>query len=304
MHTTTSLPSRCVLFADVAASTQLYERLGDKNALRAIDLCLQTAVRATEIYHGKMVKTIGDEVMVVFPTAEEGLLAACEIQQRVAALPPIAGNTLALRIGCHWGPVIEEGGDFFGDTVNTAARLVEMAKARQVLSSAETMAAVPDVLRPQSRVLEPVTVKGKREPLHIVELFWQENEENLTLLVKTSPGVAEPVLGLELHHEGRTWLLNSEKPILTLGRDLSCDLVIRDGRASRSHARIELRQQNFVLVDCSTNGTFVTGKVGSDGRSHNFLLRREEAVLRGSGNLSFGQLLQGGVESVEFRVLE
>jgi len=300
----TTLPSRCVLFADVAASTQLYERLGDQNALRAVDLCLQTASRAAALYQGRVVKTIGDEIMVVFPSAEEGLLAACEIQQRITALPPISGNTLAIRVGCHWGPVIEEGKDFFGDTVNTAARLVELAKAQQVLSSAETIAAVPDVLRPQSRVLAPVTVKGKREPLHIVELFWQDNEENLTLLVKSGGPGAGKTLGLELHHEGRRWLLNSEKPFLTLGRDATSDLVIHDGRASRSHARIELRQHNFVLVDCSTNGTFVSAKSDTDGRVTNFLLRREEAVLRGSGCLSFGQIWQIGVECVEFRIQE
>lgn len=295
--------NRCVLFADVAASTRLYESLGDQKALRAIESCLQTAAGSVAAYHGKVVKTIGDEIMAVFPAAEEGLLAACEIQQRVAALAPIEGQVLALRVACHWGPVIEECGDFFGDTVNTAARLVEMAKAGQVLSSAETLAAMPDVLRPASRGLGPVTVKGKREALSVVELFWQEDEGNLTLLMKSTPQVKASAQGLELQHEGRTWLLGHEMPVLTLGRDVGCNLVIHDPRASRSHARIEWRQPHFVLVDCSTNGTCVT--VSDDtAQGRSFLLKREEAVLHGRGCLSFGQALQAGVESVEFRVLE
>ena len=301
-----TLPSRCLLFADVAGSTRLYERLGDQNALRAVELCLQTAARALAQYRGRVVKTIGDEIMAVFPSAGEGLLAACEIQQQLHALPSIGGEALAIRVGCHWGPVIEEAGDFFGDTVNTAARLGALAKAGQVLTSADTLAAVAELLRLRSRVLEPLALKGKQEPLAIVELLWQGSEENMTLLAESPRGRPAQALVLSLRHGERRWLLNGEKPSLSLGRDAGSELVIADGRASRSHARIELRQQHFVLVDCSTNGTYVVTSVGNGagGDGHGILLRREETVLHGSGRLSFGQPWQAGVECVEFQVLE
>lgn len=292
---------RCVLFADVAASTRLYQQLGDQSALRAVELCLRTAAKAASVYRGQLVKTIGDEIMVVFPSAEDGVLAACEIQQRIAALPPVAGNNLEIRVGCHWGPVIAEGGDFFGDTVNTAARLVQLAKARQVLTCADTLAAVPPALRPQSRRLEALTVQGRREGLPVEELFWQDNEDSLTVLIKADAGLL-PV-ELEVSHDGQRWHLDADSAVLTLGRDPGSDVVIRDGHASRSHARIERRHEHFVLVDCSTNGTFVFGADGVNPTA-NFLLRREEAVLRGSGRLSFGQVLRPGVEYVAFRVEE
>ncbi|RTL49135.1 MAG: adenylate/guanylate cyclase domain-containing protein, partial [Rhodocyclaceae bacterium] len=112
----TPLPSRCLVFADVAGSTRLYERLGDKAALRVVDLCLKLAAAASTAYQGEVVKTIGDEIMVAFPSAEQGLLAACDMQQRIAAVRPIAGQPLAIRVGCQWGPVVAEDGDYFGDT--------------------------------------------------------------------------------------------------------------------------------------------------------------------------------------------
>jgi len=75
------------------------------------------------------VKTIGDEVMVVFNNPEAACEAAREMQQRMATWPPTAGAKLAIRIGFHFGLVLEDKGDFWGDGVNTAARLAGLAKA-------------------------------------------------------------------------------------------------------------------------------------------------------------------------------
>src|SRR3990172_8781464 len=88
----------CVLFADVSGSTRLYEKLGDKEALYAVERCIKRMTRATEQYHGRVVKTIGDEVMAVFDSAEAGFQAGCEVQLRVDDLPPIKGTKLAIRV--------------------------------------------------------------------------------------------------------------------------------------------------------------------------------------------------------------
>lgn len=290
--------SACLLFADVANSTGLYERLGDGPALRAVEHCLNLVTSIAASYGGQLVKTIGDEVMLAFPSADRGLLAACEMQQRVATAPPFSGAKLSVRIGAHWGPVIEEKGDYFGDTVNTAARLTELAKAEQIIVSADALAAVPVALRPSARPLAALNVRGKQEPLSVVELIWRGDVE-LTLVADRRPVGGAHRAALRLIHRGKEWLLDASHPRITIGREKDNDLAVSDGRASRHHALVELRQENVVLIDQSTNGTYVaSGKSG-------FILHREETVLRGQGHLSFGQLWQPeGVEDISFQVLE
>ena len=108
------------MFADVSGSTRLYEQLGDAEALRIINGCLDQLRAAIVKSRGRVIKTIGDEIMASFDTAESAMMAACEIQQRVDGLPPFGEVKLAVRVGFHYGPAILENNDVFGDTVNLA----------------------------------------------------------------------------------------------------------------------------------------------------------------------------------------
>src|SRR4051812_25663602 len=93
-----------VLFADVAGSTKLYETAGDAVALEAIARCIDTLRNATEATGGRVIKTIGDEIMSLFPGAEAAAQAACSMHTLVGALPAVGGTQLAIRIGFHCGP--------------------------------------------------------------------------------------------------------------------------------------------------------------------------------------------------------
>src|SRR5438552_17275093 len=115
---------RAILFAGVSGSTALYELLGDKPAAKAIEACLNELRGVVANREGQVVKTIGDELMVVFDNPEAACNAAGEMQQRVVALPPTGGVKLALRIGFHFGVVPEDKGEFCGAGVDPAARLV------------------------------------------------------------------------------------------------------------------------------------------------------------------------------------
>ena len=120
-----------VLFADVAGSTRLYEQLGDAKALSTIDQCLALVRDASAGHGGRIVKTIGDEAMVVFPTADQAVIAAGEIQLRMNELADESNVRVALRIGVHCGAAIEaQDGDVFGDSVNVAARMVGARQER------------------------------------------------------------------------------------------------------------------------------------------------------------------------------
>lgn len=292
-----------VLFADISGSTRLYEKLGDAEALHAVDRCIKRMERAVEGYRGRIIKTIGDEVMVAFPNADTAFQAAMDMQLRVQDLPPVSGVKLAIRVGFHFGPTIEENNDLFGDTVNTAARMAGLAKAGQIITNAQSLAGVSPLLRASTRDVDRLPVKGKAEEIQIVEVLWQESEELTMKAPSIDPGQAQPsaVVRLCVRHRGKAYLLDDKAATLNFGRGEESDIIIEDRKASRSHARIERRRDKYVLIDQSTNGTFVT--IASEAE---VFLRREEVVLRSKGLIAFGHSAASNssdLEVVEFEYL-
>lgn len=272
-----------VLFADVSGSTKLYEKLGDNEALRAVDRCIKRMERAIEGFRGRLVKTIGDEVMATFATAEDAFQASVEMQQRVSDLPPVSGAPLKIRVGFHSGLAIEEGNDIFGDTVNTAARIVGLANSEQILTSQQTVEELPRLLRESTRDLEQLSVKGKAEGVHVFEVLWHETDELTMKATSIKSSQSRSPAKLCVRYHGRAYLLDDKTPFLTLGRDQGNDLIIEDRKASRHHARIERRGDKFFFVDQSTNGSYVA--IAGEQET---LLRREEMLLRSCGSLCFG----------------
>src|SRR5258708_29149029 len=167
---------RAILFADVSGSTALYELLGDKPAAKAIEGCLGELRVIVAKRDGQVVKTIGDEIMVVFGNPEAACNAAREMQQRMTTLPPTAGVKLAIRIGFHFGLVLEDKADFWGDGVNTAARLAGLAKAGQILTSGATANALPAAQRTHLLHRDAIRVEGTHRAVGGVELRWGGTE--------------------------------------------------------------------------------------------------------------------------------
>lgn len=287
-----------VLFADICGSSRLYEKLGDTEALRAVERCLHRMERAAEAAKGRIVKTMGDELMVAFDSADAAAHAAGEIQLRVDALPPVSGVSLEIRIGFHHGEVIEENNDIFGDTVNVASRLADLAKAGQVLTTAETVALLSPEWREQTRPIEILAVKGMDDEVDVHEVLWNRGDENLTMRFSAQPPAVRDTR-LSLRHNDQVVWLDAAKSLATFGRDPHADLVTRDSRASRAHGRIERRRDKYVLIDESTNGTYVKFPGEPE-----FVLRREETILRGRGRISFGHSTEDkGDELLEFEVV-
>jgi adenylate cyclase len=272
-----------VLFADVSGSTRLYEKLGNARALECVGLCIDIMRQAAIASGGRVVKTIGDEVMCVFTTASEATEAAAEMQSRVETQEPVAGQRLQIRIGVQFGPVIEEGQDVFGDCVNVASRMVKFAKPGQIIAAGECVEPLSASRKALTRVLDKLPVKGRQQEVDVYEVLWQQNEE-LTYMAGRSPGPAkQPQVRMSLKYNGKETTLGPDRELVKLGRDHSSDIVIADRKASREHARIERRRDKFVLVDVSSNGTFVALQGGPE-----MVVKREEVVLHGRGTISFG----------------
>ena len=78
-----------ILFADVVGSTKLYELLGDLRARDMVGICIDVMRAATDQNHGTVIKTMGDEVMATFPTADDALNAAAQMQKQIVAHPQL-----------------------------------------------------------------------------------------------------------------------------------------------------------------------------------------------------------------------
>lgn len=283
--------SLAILFADVSGSARLYETLGDMEALERIERCLSLLSALTHKHNGEIVKTIGDEIMCAFPDAGSAFRAARAMQMEMA-MQLISGKLpLHIHIGMHYGPAIRDDKDVFGDAVNIAARLTAIAKAGQIITSQQTADTLPAELRTDMRKLGTATLKGKREEIDICEIIWQETGD-LTLM----PGAvfkAEPCTGhMVLRHGGMSLVIDEKKSVAVLGRDTNNDLVVNTPLASRQHAQIEYRGGKFILIDQSTNGTYVFAK---DGRKS--FVHREEFLLSGSGSIGLGQDTAGDATS-------
>ncbi len=286
-----------VLFADVSDSTKLYEAIGDTAAFGNVREVIGLLKGITEAYQGRVVKTIGDGLMCVFPEADGCASAAGEMQRQVLQRPPLkSGKQLTIRVGFHYGPVIQAGEDVFGDSVNVAARMSGLALSGQAVTDSDTVAMLSSSLRDTVRQINALPVKGKAEEIEVYELMWQASVDRTVIPGRTVPAVAsKPVSGptLKLVYRGREIIA---KDTVYLGRDESNTLFVMDPMCSRRHAKIELRGGKFVLVDQSSNGTFVIIGTSTEHR-----LKREEIILYSTGKIAFGHsIADSGVDVVEF----
>jgi adenylate cyclase len=152
-----------VLFADVSDSTRLYESLGDTAAFGGVRGVIGSLKSVSGAFGGRVVKTIGDGLMCVFPDADSAASAAAEMQLAIAQRPPLErGKKLTIRVGFHVGPVIQEGDDVFGDSVNVAARMASLALPGQAITTADTVRSTRYRSRARPRASRCTSCYGRR----------------------------------------------------------------------------------------------------------------------------------------------
>lgn len=272
------------MFADVSGSSALYKQLGDERARPLVREAVARMERAVTKHAGRVIKTIGDEVMASFPTGDNAIACAMEMQRD--ALQPLDGQLLPLRIGVNLGEAFLEGGDVFGEAVNDAAALVKIARARQIITGESTASQLHPAHRRLLSLFDRVALKGGREVENILLVNWEEETlSNATLIMGALPsqsGLALPLL--TLRWPGGELDCTPANAPLAIGRDRQrCKVHIPSPQASRDHCAIEFRRGKFVLVDHSTNGTYVRLASGRE-----VYLRREELPLVGSGSIGVG----------------
>jgi class 3 adenylate cyclase len=275
-----------ILFADVVGSTRIYDEFGDTKASETVGGCLDVMKRATQRNNGTVIKTIGDEVMSTFPTVDDAMLAAADMQRRLTQAESANDDYIpvAIRIGCHYGPVVREQNDIFGAAVHTANRMTSQAKARQIVVSGSTVERMSPELKKQTRQIDVATVRGRIDEVALFELLWQPDEATSMLpTIGWESENARPSR-LVIRFRDKVIELNDLRKNIMIGRAEDNDLVVKGHLISRIHAKLEKRRGKFVLVDQSTNGSFVQDEEG-----HETFVRRDTKELFGSGTIGLGK---------------
>ncbi|MDO9359433.1 MAG: adenylate/guanylate cyclase domain-containing protein [Polaromonas sp.] len=285
------MPEVTVVFADLTGSTRVFESLGNAKATQAITRLTQWMGKVSNTHGGQVVKYLGDGVLMIFPDNQAAVDATVEMQRhhtkRIATWPDKL--KMYLQIGLARGAVVTQDGDCYGDAVNVASRLSDLAGDGQIFATD----VVIDQLHPHSlvrfRSLGPMDIRGRNEPCVVSRIEWQSEvmTDQFTVPAPLPAGAAKgdaPDAAIAL-----AWLdvrLSFGVPAMpvALGRDPAAHFVVNDPRVSRLHARISWSNGTFKLEDASSYGTWVRF-AGSDTVVS---LRRQDCVLHGQGEIALG----------------
>lgn len=273
-----------VVFADLVGSTSLYERLGDAPASRFVSQLMTLLGEMFKQRHGRVVKLLGDGLFVVFDHPADAVAACMGIQKRLhdnPIRPSGRGAAVQIQMGMDCGEVVEIDGDCFGDTVNSAARLADLAGAAQILATQHVWAELLAIQQASLRSMGPMFLRGRDQASHVYRIEWQTNRDEEATMAGRSMLTHSASLFLELSYADQWVRVDAKNSPVSVGRSVAASLPINDPRVSRVHATLAWRGGQFVLTDASSYGTWVY--MGS--QTEALVLRRTECCLVGSGKI-------------------
>lgn len=282
---------RAILFADLRGSTSLYLKLGNAQAAQVVTQSLSLLGDRIARQGGRVVKTLGDGLMAVFEHAEPAVEASVCLHEALEQLRP-AGEGVPLRSGAiklkvtiAWGEMVEVDGDCFGDAVNVAARLLDLAGDNETLTTGPLLRELPSDQQVHFRSIDKLHLRGRKEPVPVLRMdnrrSGESDAQSTAIMDAQETDVPD---GIRL-----SWLSNervfstAQMPVI-LGRSPQASFCVSDSRVSRSHARIESHSGHLYLSDLSYNGTHIR----FDRDDHVLTLRRGTCTLHGSGVISLG----------------
>lgn len=280
---------RTVVFADLTGSTGLFESVGNVMATQLVAGAMQRVGGHLSRAGGRIVKYLGDGVMVSFDEADAAVDVCVTLPGQLRDLTaedPLPAQ-LAVKVGIDYGTVIDHVGDCYGDAVNVAARLSDLAQANEILLSDSVFQRLRDEQRTRCHSLDRIAIKGKVEPVRVWRVDWGRTAET-TLIFPLDMSEGEDESPREQRLE-LAWLdqhraLSSADGPLVIGRGEEAGFIINHPRVSRRHARVEWTGGQCMLTDFSSNGTWVR----LAGAAQALMLRRDGIVLHGEGEIALG----------------
>ncbi|WP_431191525.1 FHA domain-containing protein [Ottowia testudinis] len=266
--------------------------------------------RVCEAHHGRTVKFLGDGVLAQFQRGDDAVEAAVFMQQnhseRLEKWPqPLR---MGLKIGMARGGVVQMADDVYGDPVNLAARLSDMAGTQTIWADESVIAELRHRRDAHShdqphaggervaaetaryRSLGMMRVRGLSEPHSVFQIEWSEEVSTDLMTVRGALHDLEIESGMVGGSIALAWLGKSrvfaadDLPIV-IGRIPDSSFVVSDQRVSRHHARIEVINGAFVLSDLSSFGTWVRF---TENPASEVQLRRNQCVLHSTGEIALG----------------
>jgi class 3 adenylate cyclase len=291
-----------VLFANIADSERLYERMGDEVATDVIRTCLSLMHQVTQDQMGDVINAVRDKMDCLFWDAFSAVSAAKGMHEAVDTyiLEETDGHIpVNLHIGIHAGSAQIEGDKLFGDAVNIVTKVTQTAKPREILMTETVFNDLDDTLKASARQSSTIAVKGGETPLKLYEYIWEDLDATLAMdRDKLSQLSRAQHISLELKTQDQIYEINHKTPRLYLGRQSQNEIVVPTKSASRFHAFIELRDGQIVFSDNSSNGTFFYPD-----ESEPYHVKQQETYLEGSGTFGLGE--DSGVDApqaVAYRV--
>ncbi|MEJ8835170.1 adenylate/guanylate cyclase domain-containing protein [Ramlibacter sp. AN1133] len=282
-----------VMFADLTGSTAVFEKFGNEAATRTITALTDWIGEVCRAHGGRVVKTLGDGVLAIFPAGADAIEAGVQMQREHARRSTRHGpvHRLQLQVGLACGEVVEVAGDCFGDAVNVAARLSDLSGARQILA---TEGVVDQVRSPppgtRFHPLGIVPIRGREQEIPLFRIDWEEDASTDMMTIPAFESPARPARprfaggAIELEYHDNARIFTGDQLPVHLGRAREAEFLVPDPRVSRLHARIDWHNHGFVLVDLSSNGTCVRFQ----GAPTALTLRRDECVLHDGGEIALG----------------
>lgn len=281
-----------MMFADLAGSTGFFERLGNEKAAQAVTKITRWIADLGISQGGRAVKQLGDGVLLAFNSPVHAMRAAVQIQRRHAEhlkkWPP--AYHIAIQIGIADGEVIEVEGDTYGDAVNTASRLSDLAGPDQIWALASVAHHLPDGADYRLRNLGQVSIRGKAQTTGVFVIDWPEEVATSML---TIPAGLHTFANRQANQVTATidlnWLdvhasFSTPTPPIEIGRQSSLLFVVDDPRVSRIHAIITHDNGVWSLEDVSSYGTWVRFEPSKT----EIALRRNSCILHDCGEIALG----------------
>lgn len=285
------LRSAAVMFADIAAATELRNSVGDRQADAILDPLLKAMTDIVLRNGGDVLKSDGDDVLAVFDRAgtcvDDAANAAVECQLAARAV----GRKLYTGLGAGVIEFREVLGrpDVAGMAVNMAARLHKLVPdlAGYIFLSGDTVNALRPDVRDRARPYGTRPIKG----VGLVDVHTLDWDEAVTVVpTRFALPVSAPtsaVVALGLTHAGHMLRLEANSPPFLAGRDRNNELRLEDSeqRVSSRHLKILFRNGAWILQDTSRNGTWVR----FNNNSNQIGLLGDELKLVANGRMCLGR---------------
>ena len=161
-----------ILFTDLVGFTEFTDGVGDVEALGVLEAQREIVEGVLEDVSGaRVVKELGDGLMIWFPSAIEGLQSAAAVMNLIEDERTAGDFPLAVRMGMHYGNALARGDDLVGQNVNVAARVSDLAGPGELLVSQELVGEFSgDLIDFEMHAVGPVRVRGVRSPIWLHRL--------------------------------------------------------------------------------------------------------------------------------------